>query len=270
MIRVLVLDDDEVSTTVVTTMLRDMGHDTRSAARTEDAWNALEQAPPDLVILDTDLGAESGVEFLARVRSDPVFADLAVVVYSGVSRREVIKSYLELGVQGILIKPYAAGRLSGEIERLMRDPWRDKQFESAKTIRARTGQLMINLAPLYIAAANEITAALDDLETLENDVSSPAGLGRLDELKMRALAIGCVPLRRLVEQMHKAATEVDVARLRVLSRRFLSLARLLAIQAGADPAQIVRPEPASAQTGMIGGSVANAAPAADAAAPSAG
>jgi CheY-like chemotaxis protein len=265
MIRVLVLDADAAAATVVTNTLQDKGHEVRSATRTADAWSALEQAPPDVLILDIDLGAENGAEFLERLREDPVLGDLAVIVHSSVSHRDVIHRCLETGVQGFLIKPDAIGRLAGEIERVMRDPWRRRQFETAEEIKARTGRSLTNLAPLYLAVAGEIAVALDDLETLQTNIASAAGLGRLDELKTCALAIGCLPLRRLVEQTHRAATEVNISRIRFLVGRFLCVARLLAIQAGADPATIKRPQPAATPTELIGARVTTPPPAAPAA-----
>lgn len=246
MSRVLVLDDDEVSLSLITSMLQTQGHTVRTATGSQEAWALLQEAPPDLLILDTELGTGNGADFLERVRGDLVFAELAVLVYSSISRRDVVRRYLELGVQGILIKPYSASRLQAELERLSHESWRDRLFEPASVVRGRVGGGKFDLGALYRRTAEEISVALGDLDALADDLHNPVGLARLDELKAHADTVGCLVLLRLAQLTEKAVLDADEERTRELVGRFATVVRLLLLQAG--PAAARKATPATVST----------------------
>lgn len=208
--RILVLEDDEVSAQVLTGMLEPLGHDVVVAARSVLAWEALRKAAADMLILDTNLVGEHGWEFLERVRQHPFFSPMPTVVYSGVSERGVVQKYMRLGVQGMLVKPYSADRLTAEVSRLTQTCWRDKLFEPIEALRARTGLTDPKLAELYRGVGKEIDRVLADVApVLRRDPGDTTAIKRVTSLRSAARNIGFAALEKIVNDAERGAINFD-------------------------------------------------------------
>ena len=74
----------------------------------------------DLVLLDINLGGDSGFSLLEKIRADPVFRRIPVVMCTG-SAHEVDRRYARLlGVVGYMLKPLGPEALRTVIEHLPR------------------------------------------------------------------------------------------------------------------------------------------------------
>lgn len=208
--RILVLEDDDVSAQVLSGMLEPLGHDVAIAPGSALAWEALRKKAADLLILDTNLVGEHGWEFLETVRQHPLFGPLPTVVYSGVSERGVVQKYMRLGVQGMLVKPYSADRLTAEVVRLTQSCWRDKLFEPIDALRARTGLSDPKLAELYRGVAKEIDRVLAEVApVLRRDPGDTAAIKRVTSLRSAARNIGFAALEKLVNDAERGAINFE-------------------------------------------------------------
>ena len=81
--RVLVLDDQEYLRDVMAAILNDAGYVAQPVASTDEAWQRLEDMHPDLLVLDLSLANMNGEEFLDRLRAEPAWTTLPVLVVSG-------------------------------------------------------------------------------------------------------------------------------------------------------------------------------------------
>jgi signal transduction histidine kinase/ActR/RegA family two-component response regulator len=106
---VMVVDDDENARELTTHILKKGKYIVRTAASTEEAWQALESDdPPDMLVLDVVLPGRSGWELLESMRMDARFSAVPVVVTSmldGEARS------LALGARAHLSKPIDADLL---------------------------------------------------------------------------------------------------------------------------------------------------------------
>ena len=103
---ILVVDDDpEVRAVLVDAMLG-LGHAVRTAASAEQALTVLETAPLDLVVTDVHMGAMSGVELCARIKSDLRWALLPVVIVTAVSDLDSRVAGLAAGADDFFAKPF--------------------------------------------------------------------------------------------------------------------------------------------------------------------
>jgi len=237
--RILVLEDDEVSARVLTGMLEPLGHDVAVAANSTQAWEALRKKPADLLVLDTNLVGEQGWQFLETVRQHPFFGPLPTIVYSGVSERGVVQKYMRLGVQGMLVKPYSADRLTAEVARLTQACWRDKLFEAIDALRARTGFTDAKLAELYRGVAKEIDRVLADVApVLRRDPGDTAAIKRVASLRTSARHIGFAALEKIVTDAERGAVNFENERvLRLVTDLPAAIAMLR------ERAQPLAPEP---------------------------
>ena len=110
--RVLYVEDNPVNVRLVEKVLRLRPHLELTVAGTgEDGLAGARAEPPDLVLLDWRLPGIQGVDVLRQLTSDPVTADIPVVVFSGDSGREQVTSILRGGAAAFLPKPFAIDEL---------------------------------------------------------------------------------------------------------------------------------------------------------------
>jgi CheY-like chemotaxis protein len=231
---ILILEDDEISARLATRMLKTHGHEVYAVAKSDAAWVRLQESAIDVLLLDTELDGEHGHDVLAGIRSDALFRDLTVVVFSGISRRDIVQHYLTLGVQGMLVKPSSAERLNQEIDRVTAKIWRKKLFEPEEAVQLRTGLMPVELQRLYQEAAEELRGAIPELNTLVDDLTHGPGLARLAMLRSCSINIGYLRLTQMVERMQAAVAAGDAEALKRVVERLPAALRMLVVQAGGD------------------------------------
>ncbi len=117
--RILVVDDDAFLRQLVTALLRRDGHEVISAASAEEARTLLAAEPaPDLLVLDIELPALSGLELLAEVRSA---LTCPVILMSGNDNESNREAGASLGATDYMVKPFApkdfAARVQAALDR---------------------------------------------------------------------------------------------------------------------------------------------------------
>jgi DNA-binding response OmpR family regulator len=109
--RVLVVDDEAPLRELIVVTLGE-AFECEEAPDGETALAMVEKSPPDLVFLDVMLPGLSGIDVLRRMRSNPAFSDVAVVVVSAWQGPQDIAAALESGADGFLEKPFRLDELA--------------------------------------------------------------------------------------------------------------------------------------------------------------
>jgi DNA-binding response OmpR family regulator len=120
MTKVLVIDDDPSTVTVVRYHLENAGFDGIYASDAEEGWRLLVTDVPDVVVVDIRLPGEDGWSFLKRMRSDGRFSSIPAVVLSGIEQDGADEQARSLGAE-FLSKPFAATALLTRIRGLADD-----------------------------------------------------------------------------------------------------------------------------------------------------
>lgn len=106
---ILLIEPDAVLAAIYNVVLVDAGHSVRVCATAQSGIEAADVERPDIAILELQLVAHSGVEFLYEFRSYSDWQDIPIIVLSQVPRgeftdnRELLVSCL--GVRDYLYKP---------------------------------------------------------------------------------------------------------------------------------------------------------------------
>lgn len=123
--RVLVVDDDPDVSDYFTSFLGDHGYQVASAASAVEAMSAVESFRPSTVLIDVMMPGRSGLDLLVRLRRDPRWEGLALVVITGDDRilQDDCQSYLGShagvrGPDGVLAKPIDQGALLAVLQAL--------------------------------------------------------------------------------------------------------------------------------------------------------
>ena len=113
-VRVLVVDDNEVSREILAEMLRFFRLEASTAANGPAALAALHQAPQpfDLVLMDWRMPGMNGDEVTQRIHSDAsIVPQPKVILITAYGREDVIRLSEQAGVNGFLIKPVSPSTL---------------------------------------------------------------------------------------------------------------------------------------------------------------
>lgn len=104
--QVLVIDDDTAVRGFIKKLLGVEGFRVHEASTREAAFAYLNQQQPDLILLDTDLGDDSGIALLDTLRQAPQFQDLPVILLTTFNE---ISETLDISViesMDFIVKPF--------------------------------------------------------------------------------------------------------------------------------------------------------------------
>ncbi len=118
--QVLVVDDDVVARQILVAALKREGFVCTEAIDGAQALQQLDQALPDLVLLDATLPRVSGLEVLHTIRQRFGALDLPVVMVHAQVQSDDILAALHLGANDYIAKPIDFGLLSRRVGTLVR------------------------------------------------------------------------------------------------------------------------------------------------------
>jgi len=105
--KVLIVDDEIHIVQVVAIKLRNNGFEVLTAENGAEAFELVQAHNPDLVITDYQMPVMTGVELLEKLRNDPRFAELPVIMLTarGFAIEDDRKTHLN--VAACLSKPFS-------------------------------------------------------------------------------------------------------------------------------------------------------------------
>lgn len=115
MIRVLVIDDHQLTRSLLRAMLREAGYTTQREAG--DAVSGLKLAghfSPHLICLDVQMPKLSGIEALAGLKAAAPGA--AMLMVTGSNDRDTVVACINAGAHGYIIKPFNADTVLRSVE----------------------------------------------------------------------------------------------------------------------------------------------------------
>ena len=109
MAEIILIEPDTVLANVYKTALEYQGHSVRRSVSAQNAVFLVDEKLPDVVIVELQLVAHSGIEFLYELRSYSEWQNIPVLIHSCIPPTEFTKSLKllrdKLGVQKYLYKP---------------------------------------------------------------------------------------------------------------------------------------------------------------------
>ena len=105
--KILFVDDDLVALKMGELMLKGLGYQVYPASGGYEALDILKREKVDLIFLDIMMPDIYGVEVLRKIKSSEEYADIPVIAQTGVKNQKDLDEIEELGVVGLLSKPYS-------------------------------------------------------------------------------------------------------------------------------------------------------------------
>ncbi|MBE9118099.1 response regulator transcription factor [Lusitaniella coriacea LEGE 07157] len=118
--KLLLVDDEPGLREAVQAYLENDGEfSVQAAGSANEAWELLEQTPPDLVISDIMMPQVDGYQFLKRLREDPRYTSLPVIFLTARGMTsDRIQGY-EAGCDAYLSKPFEPDELVAMVKNLL-------------------------------------------------------------------------------------------------------------------------------------------------------
>jgi diguanylate cyclase (GGDEF)-like protein len=113
--KILVVDDDKILTKLVRTRLEAENYRVFVASNGEEALHVLEKKKPDLVLLDIMMPGIDGFETCERIRSQPAYRHLPVIMLTAKDHPSEKVKGLDIGADDYITKPYESDELLARI-----------------------------------------------------------------------------------------------------------------------------------------------------------
>ena len=154
MANILMVDDDDMTLRLLSSMLNTEGHICVLASSGQEARNILNSSSFDLILLDINLPDESGLEFVKSASHS--LEDTATIMVTGVDDPQVAKSAIRRGAYDYITKPITLNRLLISVDNALRR----RQLEIAnRSYRQDLEQMIVERSEKIIKAFDGIVRA---------------------------------------------------------------------------------------------------------------
>src|SRR5579859_3487550 len=114
--KVMIVDDDRTTVSLLKTLLEMDGFDVALAARGSMALEIASNEKPDVFLIDYHLADMEGTSITKQLRADPKFAQTPIVMSSGLNVEDEAK---KAGANVFLVKPFEPGELAPLFNKLI-------------------------------------------------------------------------------------------------------------------------------------------------------
>ena len=152
--RILVVDDMEANRELLSRRLSRDGHAVSTANDGYSALELLSKTEFDLVLLDLMMPDINGFDVLRRLKDDPAFRHLPVIMISALDEIDSIVRCIEVGAEDYIPKPFDPVLLGARIDAsLERKRLRDREHAFTVELQAeksKSDALLLNILPASI------------------------------------------------------------------------------------------------------------------------
>lgn len=117
--KVLIVDDEPNIVAALEFLLEKQGYQVKVAANGEEALEQLDAFAPDLVLLDVMVPKLSGYEVCQRMRAEPRWQGIKVVMLSARGREVEVSKGMSLGADLYVTKPFSSADLVATLRELL-------------------------------------------------------------------------------------------------------------------------------------------------------
>jgi DNA-binding response OmpR family regulator len=112
---VLIADDEPNIVISLEFLLEQAGYQVMVAHDGQEALEAIQRQPPDLVLLDVMMPRLSGFDVCQKIRENPQWQHIRVVMLTAKGREVEISKGLALGANAYITKPFSTQALLAQV-----------------------------------------------------------------------------------------------------------------------------------------------------------
>ncbi len=118
---VLTIDDDPVVRKLVKKAVEGMGYGSVEVPSGIDGLSYLEQAIPQLILLDAMMPVVDGFEVLKKIKEHKEWRSIPVMMFTAVSHEEKVREAIKLGAADYLLKPFRLQAVREKVNEILGD-----------------------------------------------------------------------------------------------------------------------------------------------------
>jgi two-component system response regulator VicR len=150
--RILLVDDDRELIDLLAFALKRAGLEPIAAYDAVSALRTFDERRPDLVVLDINLGASSGLDVLRELRRR---SDLPIIMLTALDSEEDKVRGLDLGADDYLTKPFSHRELIARIRAQLRRSGQEPQQPRRPEPRLQVGSIVLDLAEHSVSKSGQ-------------------------------------------------------------------------------------------------------------------
>lgn len=189
------MEDDKSIRDLVIYTLTAVGYEAEGFATGEEMFKALEKTSPQLIMLDIMLPDEDGLAILKKLKSDPMTADIPVIMATakGTEYDKVVG--LDLGADDYLAKPFGMMEMISRVKAVLR-----RSAPKEKTDLLRMGKLELDEKRHTVSVdGTQIQLTLKEYELLRVFMKNPGIVFSRDSLLSIVWGINFIGESRTVD-----------------------------------------------------------------------
>ena len=117
--KVLIADDEPNIVVSLEFLMKQKGYDVRTVGNGEDALRAVGEFGPDLILLDVMMPRMSGYDVCQKVRENPAWQEIRIVMLSAKGRDVEVTKGMAVGADAYVTKPFATRDLIAQVAQLL-------------------------------------------------------------------------------------------------------------------------------------------------------
>lgn len=129
------VEDDNGIRELISCALRSGGYGVKAFPMAKPFYEELETNQPSLILLDIMLPNEDGLSVLSKLKADPKYKDIPVIMLTAKSSEIDKVSGLELGADDYITKPFGVMEMLSRIKAVLRRTARQEDDSEVLTIR---------------------------------------------------------------------------------------------------------------------------------------
>jgi len=114
--KILLVDDSKTELHVLTELLTKRGYEVRTAENGDEALKRLQEARPDLILMDVVMPGQNGFQLTRAITRDPQYADIPVIICSSKNQETDRVWGMRQGAKDYVVKPVNPDELLSKIK----------------------------------------------------------------------------------------------------------------------------------------------------------
>lgn len=184
-IRVLIVEDEDEIRNLIVDQFRESGIGAEGLSNGREVLIKMETFKPDVVLLDQMMPGKSGKDIIREIRGNSRYADIPIMMVTGLNSEEEKVAALELGADDYVTKPFSMREVIARSQALVR---RAKQAHKSQQKMMTVGELTVDLsAHKVVLRGVEVQLTLTEFKILVELLRQSGQVLTRDRLRERAL-----------------------------------------------------------------------------------
>ena len=117
--KILIADDEPNIVVSLEFLMKQKGYDVKVVTNGEDALRAVGEFGPELILLDVMMPHLSGYDVCQKVRENPAWAGIRIIMLSAKGRDVEVNKGMAVGADAYVTKPFSTKDLIAQVARLL-------------------------------------------------------------------------------------------------------------------------------------------------------